>query len=381
MLWSVMLAAATVAAVPGRPPVTVTVAVDSSKHELTITAGPYDLPNMPPMDDHAMMDLGMSHDTPVQHFAWPVDGWFRGYRVDLSDAQGHPVPRHVMHHMIMVNFSRRQLLYPAAERLMGAGTETDAEVTVPKTIGIPMSPGMKLGMYVAWHNDTGKPLEGVFLKVTMLWTPRNQNPRPVNSMPLYMDVNLTVGGSNTFDVPPGKSSKAYEFSLPVGGRLLGVGGHMHDYGVDVKLEDAASGKVLAKVTATRDAKGKVSKMSRKLFGVSGEGLKLEADHKYRVVGEYDNPTNETKVKGAMAHMVALFVPDDMSKWPGIDASDPTYQRDLASLQVRGVPGEHGGHADRGAMAHDSVPMDHGDMKGMKMNEGMPADSTGHGSHH
>ena len=50
-----------------------------------------------------------------------------------------------------------------------------------------------------------------------------------------MDVNLTVGGSNTFDVPPGKSSKSYEFSLPVGGRLLGVGGHMHDYGVRVRL--------------------------------------------------------------------------------------------------------------------------------------------------
>ena len=143
----------------------------------------------------------------------------------------------------MVNFSRRQLLYSAAERLMGAGTETDDEISVPKTIGVPMTPGMKLGMYVAWHNDTGKDLDGVYLKLTMLWTPKNQNPRPVNSLPIYMDVNLTVGGSNTFDVPPGKSSKAYEFTLPVGGRLLGVGGHMHDYGVGVRLEDAETGKV------------------------------------------------------------------------------------------------------------------------------------------
>ena len=66
---------------------------------------------------------------------------------------------------------------------MGAGTETDKEVTVPKTIGVPMKPGMKLGMYVAWHNDTGKDLDGVYLRLTMLWTPKNQNPRPVNSMP------------------------------------------------------------------------------------------------------------------------------------------------------------------------------------------------------
>lgn len=358
LLWSTLLAASVLGGPV--PPVSVTVAVDSSKHELTITAGPYDLANMPPMDDHAMMDLGMSHDTPVQHFAWPIDGWFRGFRVDLVDAEGHTVPRHVMHHLIMVNFSRRQLLYSAAERLMGAGTETDGEVSVPKTIGVPMSPGMKLGMYVAWHNDTGKDLEGVYLKLTMLWTPRNQNPRPVNSMPIYMDVNLTVGGTNTFDVPPGKSSKAYEFTLPVGGRLLGVGGHMHDYGVGVRLEDVETGKVITRVTATRDKAGKLVKVSRKLYGVSGDGLKLEANHPYRVVGTYDNPTGETRVKGAMAHMVGLFVPDDMSRWPQIDPSDPTYQRDLLSLQVRGAHKEgmqHGEQANHGQMQHGQMQHD------------------------
>jgi hypothetical protein len=207
-----------------------------------------------------------------------------------------------------------------------------------------MKPGMKLGMYVAWHNDTGQDLKGVYLKLAMLWTPKNQNPPPVNSLPIYMDVNLTVGGSNTFDVPPGKSSKAFVFTLPVGGRLLGVGGHMHDYGVRVRLEDADNGKVLTTVTAKRDSAGKLAGMSRRLFGVSGEGLKLKANHRYRVVGEYDNPTNETKIKGAMAHMVGLFVPDDMSRWPAIDPSNPDYKRDMASLQVRGESEHEGTHS-------------------------------------
>jgi hypothetical protein len=48
-----------------------------------------------------------------------VDGWFRGFRVELTDAAGRPVSSRVIHHMIMVNFSRRQLVYAAAERLMG----------------------------------------------------------------------------------------------------------------------------------------------------------------------------------------------------------------------------------------------------------------------
>src|SRR3954463_3967590 len=281
MLWSSILATTIAAGMSGGPTdPRVSVAIDSSHHELTITSGPFNLPNMPPMEGHAMMDLGMSHDTPVQTFEWPGDGWFRGYRVDLVDAQGNPVPRHVMHHMIMVNFSRRQLLYSAAERLMGAGTETDGEVSVPKTIGVPMEPGMKLGMYVAWHNDTGKDLQGVFLKLTMLWTPKNQNPQPVNALPIYMDVNLTVGGTNTFDVPPGHSSKAYEFTLPVGGRLLGVGGHMHDYGSRVRLEDAETGKVITQGVGQRARSRTMLQVGRNLFGVPGPGLRLKASHRY-----------------------------------------------------------------------------------------------------
>ena len=95
------------------PAVRLTVTVDSSQHLVILRSGPYDLMNMPPME-HGMMDMGMSHDTPVQHFAWPVQGWLRGFRVTLADAEGRPVPKHVMHHMIMVNFSRRQLVYHAS---------------------------------------------------------------------------------------------------------------------------------------------------------------------------------------------------------------------------------------------------------------------------
>src|ERR671910_3848723 len=337
----------------GEPTPTVTVTIDSSRHELIVSNGPFDLPNMPPMDDHAMMDLGMSHDTKLQRFEWPVDGWFRGFRVELVDGEGRPVPPHVMHHMVMVNFSRRQLLYSAAERLMGTGTETE-EASVPKTIGVPMSPGMQLGMYIAWHNDTGRDLEGVHLKLTMLWTPKNQNPPPVNALPIYMDVNLTVGGQNTFDVPPGKSTKAYEFTLPVGGRLLGIGGHMHDYGTRVWLEDVQSGKVLTQVKAELDAEGKLVKVSRKLFGVSGDGLRLKSNRRYRVVAEYDNPTGEMRPRGAMASMVGLFVPDDMRRWPTIDFPDPTYRRDLASLEVRGARSSISEAAQRSdAAAHTS----------------------------
>jgi hypothetical protein len=344
-------------AAPGVPPVTVT--VDSARHEVVVSTGPWNLPNMPPMD-HAMMDMGA--DAPLQRFAWPVDGWFRGFKYELVDEHGTVLDRRIMHHMIMVNFDRRQLLYHAIERLAGAGSETD-DASVPKTIGVPLSRGADLGFYIMWHNETGQDLHGVYLKYTMLWTPTNQNPRPVTSLPIYMDVNLTVGGSNTFDAPPGHTAKSWEFTLPISGRLLGVGGHLHDYGTMVRLEDAETGKELARVVARRDSSGRVLGVSRKLFGVSGEGLKLKAGHRYRVVGLYDNPSNKTEYS-VMAHMVGLFVPDNMAEWPKVDTSDPTLRKDLASLHV---PGYGDAGAGAGAGGGDHMHMDHGGMDHGGMN--------------
>jgi hypothetical protein len=121
-----------------------------------------------------------------------------------------------------------------------------------------------------------------------------------------------------------------------------------------------SGKVLTEVMATRDAHGKLVKMSRKLFGVGGDGLRLKAGRRYRVVGEYDNPTGEVLTKGAMASMVGLFVPDDMKKWPAVSPADPMYQRDLASLQRRGA---NTGSATKSHHGSPAVPAGHQDMHG------------------
>lgn len=335
--------------------VTVTVTVDSAHHEVLVRAGPFFLPNMGAMDHHdMMMDMGSGATTPVYHFTWPVEGWMRGFRSGVEDAQGRPLPKRLMHHMIGVNYSRRQALYPAAERLFGAGQET-ADATIPATIGVPMQPGMDLGFYIMWHNETGADLDGVYMTMGLKYSPKNQNPRPVEVLPLYMDVNLTVGGSNTFDLPPGRSEKAYEFTFPLDGRLLGYGGHLHDYGLSVRLEDVATGKVLARVTAMRDKEGNVSGVSRSLPGIRGEGVRLRAGRVYRVVGVYDNLTDHTLKNGAMAHITGIFAPDDPTKWPSIDDSDPTYQRDLASLEILGADD---GQDHMGNMDHEHMQREH-----------------------
>ncbi|MEO5799223.1 MAG: hypothetical protein ABIZ70_05040 [Gemmatimonadales bacterium] len=334
---------------PFRHDPTAQVKIDKARKEVVVTLGPFLVPNMPPGMDHADMAMMNNHNTPVIRFAWPVAGWLRGFRIDVADAEGKPLPVALIHHLIGINFDRRQLVYPAAERIFGAGAETGTAL-VPKSIGVPMKVGANLGVYLAWQNTTGKDIDCVTITVRLPYSPENLSPRPVDALPFYADVNLTVGGEDAFDVVPGHSEKSFEFTVPAAGRLLAFGGHMHDYGTSVRLEEVASGKVIAKVIATRTADGKVTSVSRALPGVTGEGIKLKTGTRYRVTGVYDNPTGKLLRAGAMAHIVGLFAPDDLARWPALDLADKGMIADLADLDRMGK--------GMAMHAHDGMDMDH-----------------------
>src|SRR6266487_3619885 len=290
------------------------VQVDSTHHRVLITGGPYRVPVSPEMSG-MMMDMPA---TPVQKFAFPVDGWLQGFRIDLFDDSGRMLSHRLLHHLIMVNFSRRQFIYPALERLLGAAEESDTgDFRVPRTIGVPMRAGQELGVYATWHNDSGPDIPVAYWRIVMYMVPPSH--RRLAVLPDYMDVNIqTNPEENRFNVPPGHFEIGYEFSPPLSGHLLVVTGHLHDFGVLVKLVDAASGKTLVQVNAIR-----------------GEGLYLKAGHRYRVVGVFDNPTRDTSY-GAMAHMVGLFAPDHYREWPAVDSTDSYYRRDLIDLLANGA---------------------------------------------
>jgi hypothetical protein len=357
MLASLLLATtlAISAALP-RSPVAepqVAISVDSARGEVIITAGPYDLPNMPP--DMAEMHMGTPQ---VLRFDWPVDGGLRGFNLSMQTADGKPLPKSIIHHLIAVNFDRRQIVYQMVERLFGWGKETDP-VMLPSGVGVPLAKGQHLGVYAMWHNDSGHDIHNAYLKMTLAFIPKARLQNPV--LPLYVDVNNHIGGVTTFDLPPGKSTRAYDFEFPLSGRLIGIGGHLHDYGVAVRFEDAETGKVLVRLKSDRDSKGEISKVGRFIWGFHEEALPIEAHHKYRVVAEYDNPTGKTIAQGGMGHINGVFSPNDMADWPVLDLANADIQRDIATL-----PTYNDMRASRPSKAHDVG--DGMDMRSMQTNK-------------
>jgi hypothetical protein len=170
---------------------------------------------MPAMPEMLMAGHDMKgHYTPLYKFIWPVDGWVRGFDVELYDSTGQKLNRRLLHHITLLNFDRRQLISPYVERLFAFGNETKS-VMVPKTVGVPMSNGFHMGMYMAWNNTTEHDMAGTYLHVRLYWMPKNMNPQPTSVLPVALEVRK--GESGPYTAPPGVSTKSFEFTLP-GGR-------------------------------------------------------------------------------------------------------------------------------------------------------------------
>ena len=312
------------------------VRVDSTRHTVVILAGPFHVaPAMPMMPD---MEMGHMEgdDSLVKRFDWPMTTLLQGLRLDLSDGAGRPLPRRLLHHLNLVNFDRRALVYPLVERMMGFGQETE-DVSVPSSIGLPMTAGQRIGLFVMWDNKTGRDLDEVYVQLTFRWAPGNLVPRPTEVMPFTIDAHLVPAGHNTFVVPPGGTTQRFDFTLPLDGHLVAASGHLHDHGVRVSLLDRTTGRTVVSVRSRRDSTGHVIGMSRALLALRGAGPHLRADHRYQLEVEYENPTPDT-LTGMMGLMVGLFAPDDPARWPAIDPNDPDYRKDLADILGSAVEG-------------------------------------------
>ena len=309
--------------------------IDSARREIVISVGPVDIPAATPYTHHG--------NEAYHAFRWPVSGWMRGYRVDLLDSAGRQLSRELLHHAGMANLDRRQIVYPIAERLFAAARET-TPVRLPGSVGLPLAADQRMVLYYALVNPGPTAVTGARLEVRIAWTDAGE--RGLTSiLPFYANAKAPDGRTISFDIPPGRSTMSSEITIPVDGWLRALGGHLHDHGVELRLEDAETGKVLARLRAKRTRGGRLLEVGRTNFALKRRGLRLHADRRYRIVAVYDNPTGRTITGGAMGFVAGAFVPRNAQRLSA-DVADPTFQRDVAGLlgeRARDHASEHGSH--------------------------------------
>ena len=274
------------------------VADDQSSHTFTLRLGPLSLPA------HAGMDVPQAPD-----LTWtvPLDAWFTAYRPRLVDASGAPLPGRLLHHVAVYDKSERNYLCPKQpEHIFGAGGEMTDWPATPG-IGYRVRKGDVILVATMFHNEEAVDYPQTYLEVEIRYQPVVAGgPSLVAVRPVWFDVMQC--GDSAYDLKPGRNVTTGEFTLATSGKLIGVGGHMHDYGRELVLEDATRKQKIATLDSKLDAGGRLISIPIALFAATG-GMELEKGDVIRVTAVYDNPTGAYLREGAMGIAVGYLIPE------------------------------------------------------------------------
>lgn len=311
---------------------------DAEAEELVFIVGPVDLP--------AGAGHHMVKQPPLLDATVPINAYLMGFEVEMVDAGGRPMTQRVLHHVNLIDPASRELFSPVARRLFAAGSETQP-ASVPRVLGVPVEAGQRLVVSAMFHNPTEASYPGARLRVRLKYRTRGWV-FPVGVQPVYIDVMGHVGAKE-FDLPPGRTERAWEGSPAIPGRLLGAGGHLHDYATVLRFEDVTEGKVLWETRPELDGDGHIVSVPVGKFWWKG-GIGLDPEHTYRLTVIYDNPTGETLPGGGMGVLGGIFKPG--AGWPTLDPGDPLYVANMdktqrtAEMRAMGTDMTHGAHGSQ-----------------------------------
>jgi hypothetical protein len=299
---------------------------DASGHIVTLRVGPM---NLPARTSHLKMP-----QPPDQVWEIPMDGWLLAYHPKLVDASGNAVLGTVLHHVAFWNENRADFLCPnKEEHIFGAGSELTDWAEMPG-YGYRVQKGDKIRIETMMYNPTATSYDKVYLEVVIpfqepLGEASTAAPRK-NVYPAWMDVKSC--GDSSYDLPAGKSERTGSVTVKYDGVLLGVGGHMHDYGKQIVLEDASRKETVATLDAKSDDQGHLESVPVKLLVQEG-GYKFAAGDVLKVSATYENPTGKLLRDGAMGIAVGYFAAADDAK--------------MAALRRKAAPTH-----DMAGMSHD-----------------------------
>jgi len=259
---------------------------------------------------------------------FPVNGSIYALHAEVVDDHGQRLPNNLLHHMNVMNPAERELFLPISRRILASGRET-GEIRFPWLLfGAPMRAGERILANAMVHNPTTVNYHGVRVRLVLSYVP-DHRPWPFFSViPWQLDVAFPLG-DKSFDLPPGRSERSYEGSPAVAGKLIVIGGHMHEYGKTIEFWDVTTGKRLWHGEPAPAPPGEPSPVPLgRLYGLTGIGLRITPTHRYRVRVIYDNPSDRTIPNGGMGVVGGLFMPDRNATWPATNQADSLYQQDL-----------------------------------------------------
>lgn len=280
-----------------------TLTTDSEQREMTAKLGPL---NLPAHTDHS----AMAQPEP-QYVVVPFDGWITAYHPSLVDDAGNKLPGRMLHHVAFWNTARSDFLCPNKdEHIFGAGGEMNDWPALPG-FGYRVHKGDRIRVTTMFHNPTEQSFASAWLVVRMEYQPEGA---PLKSVyPAWFDVKQC--GESGFPLLAGGTTLSADIPVNFSGRLLGVGGHMHDYGEQLSLSDTTRKQPIATLKATLDVEGHIRSMPMAVFLDRG-GFEIKKGETVEVEARYGKP--RVAHADGMAIVVGYFLPDDDAQMKSLE---------------------------------------------------------------
>jgi hypothetical protein len=267
---------------------------------LTVKLGPL---NLPANSSHMR-----TAQPPPQFLKTPFDGWIIAYHPRLVDGRGNVIPGRLLHHVAFYNTARPDFVCPnKQEHIFGAGGEMNDWPATPG-FGYRVRTGDRIRITSMFHNPTATSYPAAYLEVRMDYRKTGSAGMPLKSVyPTWLDVKSC--GDSSYDLKPGHNVTTGDVTMHYPGILLGVGGHMHDYGRELVLTNLTRKQTVATLDSKLDASGHMVSMPIVLFMKEG-GYKVAKGERLQVTATYLNPTGRLLREGAMGIVVGYFLPAD-----------------------------------------------------------------------
>lgn len=179
-----------------------------------------------------------------------TDCYITGMSAQLVYPDGSPAnynTRHVLHHVVLFNsgwghqdatcgFSFLGFL---GERFFASGAEGTKQI-------LPPGYGYKVGGWDSFNMiyelaSESTTDQNVYIEMKYDWVPAS-TPNMKLARPVWLDVDQC--GDSVYDAPAGVSDTHYSWYVNAPGKILGLGGHLHDGGQDIKIVNDSTGREL-----------------------------------------------------------------------------------------------------------------------------------------
>ncbi|HVO80508.1 MAG TPA: hypothetical protein VMT28_07245 [Terriglobales bacterium] len=271
---------------------------DPAAQVLTIRLGPV---RLPAHSDHMAVAQPADFFFPI-----PFDGWLVAYHPRLTDESGQALSAPLLHHVALWNTQRSDFVCPnSEEHIFGAGAEMNDWPAVPG-MGYRVHPHDRMRVSSMFYNPTATDHLQTYLEVKMEYR-LAANTQLKSVYPAWFDVKQCAE-DDRYDLKRGPNITSGSLTLDYSGTLLGVGGHMHNYGTQLVFDNVTRGQNIATLDAQLDDQGRLISIPVVYFLDRG-GYHLEKGETVKVTARYQNDSGRELPMGAMGMVVGYFVPD------------------------------------------------------------------------